>query len=214
MASVTSSAPPVPFAHLAAATSSIRVGSGGVMLPNHAPLVVAEQFATLEALHPGRVDLGLGRAPGTDHLTTRALRRAAALTHDTLIDDVIELLGDSRASRCAHPTPYPVLAARPGFGCWAPPPSTPASRRRSGSPLRLSLCAPTPRRSPPGPASGLRSLTRPAPTPGDGRRLGGVREETDDDARFLSGPSELQALQRVVGRPGPLDRPETAAAYA
>src|ERR1700728_1996549 len=75
MPSIASSAPAVLIAHLAAATSTIRVGSGGVMLPNHAPLVVAEQFGTLEALHPGRVDLGIGRAPGTDQLTALALRR-------------------------------------------------------------------------------------------------------------------------------------------
>ncbi|WP_326640507.1 LLM class flavin-dependent oxidoreductase [Streptosporangium sp. NBC_01755] len=75
MPSVASSSPAVLIAHLAAATRSIRLGSGGVMLPNHAPLIVAEQFGTLHALHPGRIDLGLGRAPGTDPATARALRR-------------------------------------------------------------------------------------------------------------------------------------------
>ncbi|MER7209750.1 LLM class flavin-dependent oxidoreductase [Streptosporangium sp. NPDC020072] len=75
MPSVASSSPAVLIAHLAAATRTIRLGSGGVMLPNHAPLVVAEQFGTLHALHPGRIDLGLGRAPGTDQATARALRR-------------------------------------------------------------------------------------------------------------------------------------------
>jgi len=76
MPGVASSSPAVLIAHLAAHTSTIRVGSGGVMLPNHAPLVIAEQFGTLHALHPGRIDLGLGRAPGTDQATARALRRA------------------------------------------------------------------------------------------------------------------------------------------
>jgi luciferase family oxidoreductase group 1 len=75
MPSVASSSPAVLIAHLAAATKSIRLGSGGVMLPNHAPLIIAEQFGTLHALHPGRIDLGLGRAPGTDPATMRALRR-------------------------------------------------------------------------------------------------------------------------------------------
>ncbi|RDI67810.1 LLM class flavin-dependent oxidoreductase [Nocardia pseudobrasiliensis] len=75
MPGIASSSPAVLLAHLAAATSTIRIGSGGVMLPNHAPLVVAEQFGTLHALHPGRVDLGLGRAPGTDQATALALRR-------------------------------------------------------------------------------------------------------------------------------------------
>jgi luciferase family oxidoreductase group 1 len=75
MPGIASSAPAVLLAHLAAGTSTLRVGSGGVMLPNHAPLVIAEQFGTLEALHPGRIDLGLGRAPGTDGYTAAALRR-------------------------------------------------------------------------------------------------------------------------------------------
>jgi luciferase family oxidoreductase group 1 len=74
---VASSAPAVLAGQIAAATSAIRVGSGGVMLPNHAPLTVAEQFGTLEAIHPGRIDLGIGRAPGTDRATARALRRSA-----------------------------------------------------------------------------------------------------------------------------------------
>ena len=90
---VASSAPPVLIAHLAAATSTIRVGSGGVMLPNHSPLVVAEQFGTLEALHPGRIDLGLGRMPGTDPRTARALRRHADLGAEHFPDDVVELMG-------------------------------------------------------------------------------------------------------------------------
>jgi luciferase family oxidoreductase group 1 len=93
MPAVASSSPPVLIAHLASATSSIRVGSGGVMLPNHSPLVVAEQFGTLEALHPGRIDLGLGRAPGTDPATARALRRYGDLGADHFPDDVVELIG-------------------------------------------------------------------------------------------------------------------------
>src|SRR4051812_6082491 len=78
MPNIASTTPAVLIAHLAAATATIRVGSGGVMLPNHAPLVVAEQFGTLEALHPGRIDLGIGRAPGTDQRTALALRRSMA----------------------------------------------------------------------------------------------------------------------------------------
>ena len=78
MPGIASSAPAVLIGHLAGATHRVRVGSGGVMLPNHAPLVIAEQFGMLEALHPGRIDLGLGRAPGTDQVTARALRRGVA----------------------------------------------------------------------------------------------------------------------------------------
>jgi len=93
MAAVASTSPPVLMAHLAASTERIRVGSGGVMLPNHAPLVVAEQFATIEALHPGRVDLGIGRAPGTDPYTAMALRRSDDLTAEDFPRDLLDLMG-------------------------------------------------------------------------------------------------------------------------
>src|SRR5262252_7930492 len=77
---VASAATSVAIAHVAAGTTSIRVGAGGIMLPNHAPLVIAEQFGTLDALYPGRIDLGLGRAPGGDFATMRALRGSALQT--------------------------------------------------------------------------------------------------------------------------------------
>lgn len=100
MATVASTEPAVLIAHLAANTQRIRIGSGGVMLPNHAPLVIAEQFAMLEALHPGRIDLGIGRAPGTDHYTARALRRNTDGSEDeefpNHVLDVMGLLGDVR----------------------------------------------------------------------------------------------------------------------
>ena len=92
MPTIASSATAVLIAHVAANTSSIRLGSGGVMLPNHAPLVIAEQFGTLAELHPGRIDLGLGRAPGTDQVTVRALRRDPGAA-DTFPRDVQELQG-------------------------------------------------------------------------------------------------------------------------
>ncbi|HVW88360.1 MAG TPA: MsnO8 family LLM class oxidoreductase, partial [Gaiellaceae bacterium] len=87
---IASAATSVVIAHVAAGTSTIRVGSGGIMLPNHAPLVIAEQFGTLAELHPGRIDLGLGRAPGTDRLTILALRRDVS-SADTFPQDVVEL---------------------------------------------------------------------------------------------------------------------------
>jgi luciferase family oxidoreductase group 1 len=102
MPSVASTNPAVLIAHLAASTSTLRIGSGGVMLPNFPPLVVAEQFAMLEALHPGRIDLGIGRAPGTDPATAAALRRSpGALTAEDFprhLLDLMGLLGDRRAS--------------------------------------------------------------------------------------------------------------------
>ena len=92
MPGIASAATPLVIQHVAAATRTIRVGAGGIMLPNHAPLVVAEQFGTLATLFPGRIDLGLGRAPGTDQPTMRALRRYMAGA-DTFPEDVVELLG-------------------------------------------------------------------------------------------------------------------------
>ncbi|MBI2256491.1 MAG: luciferase-like monooxygenase [Proteobacteria bacterium] len=91
MPGIASAATAIVIGHVAAATKTIRVGSGGVMLPNHAPLVIAEQFGTLESLFPGRIDLGLGRAPGTDQRTARALRRNLAGSDDTFPQDVMEL---------------------------------------------------------------------------------------------------------------------------
>jgi luciferase family oxidoreductase group 1 len=91
MPGIASSSPAVLIAHLAEATSTMRIGSGGVMLPNHAPLVVAEQFGMLEALHPGRIDLGIGRAPGTDQATAYALRRTPDLSADAFPEDLSQL---------------------------------------------------------------------------------------------------------------------------
>jgi luciferase family oxidoreductase group 1 len=103
------------IAHVAAGTTSIRVGSGGVMLPNHAPLVIAEQFGTLEALFPGRIDLGLGRAPGTDQFTARALRRGLADSAETFPQDVVELQTYFRPAKPDQP-----VRAVPGAGMSVP----------------------------------------------------------------------------------------------
>ncbi|APR36278.1 LLM class flavin-dependent oxidoreductase [Paraburkholderia sp. SOS3] len=91
MTGIASAATSVVIGHVAGGTQTIRVGSGGVMLPNHAPLVIAEQFGTLASLYPGRIDLGLGRAPGTDQTTARALRRDLQGSADSFPDDVVEL---------------------------------------------------------------------------------------------------------------------------
>ena len=114
-AGIASAATAVVIAHVAAGTRSIRVGAGGIMLPNHAPLVIAEQFGTLAGLHPGRIDLGLGRAPGTDQLTMLALRRDQHPGSDTFPQDVLELqalLGDVQ--------PGQVVRAIPGMGSHVP----------------------------------------------------------------------------------------------
>jgi luciferase family oxidoreductase group 1 len=110
------SATAVLLAHVAAHTERITLGSGGVMLPNHAPLVVAEQFGTLAALHPGRIELGLGRAPGTDGPTMRALRRSLDGAHeDRFPQDVLELM-----SYLGPPQPGAVVRAIPGMGTQVP----------------------------------------------------------------------------------------------
>lgn len=92
MPGIASAATAVVIGHVAAGTSTIRVGAGGIMLPNHSPLTVAEQFGTLESLFPGRIDLGLGRAPGSDQATARALRRTLNSDPDAFPQDVLELL--------------------------------------------------------------------------------------------------------------------------
>ena len=91
MPGIASAATAIVIAHVGAATKTIRIGSGGIMLPNHSPLVIAEQFGTLEALNPGRVDLGIGRAPGTDMMTARALRRNMDAGAESFPNDILEL---------------------------------------------------------------------------------------------------------------------------
>jgi luciferase family oxidoreductase group 1 len=111
MPGIASAATSVVIAHVAGGTSTIRVGAGGIMLPNHAPLVIAEQFGTLAALHPGRIDLGLGRAPGTDMGTARALRRNMDAGVDSFPQDVVELINYFRPAE-----PGQRLRAVPGEG--------------------------------------------------------------------------------------------------
>ena len=115
MSGIASAATAVLIGHVAGGTKSIRVGSGGVMLPNHAPLVVAEQFGTLAVLHPGRVDLGLGRAPGTDPLAMQALRRSLHADADEFPRDVVELLNYFRPA-----APGQAVQAVPGAGLDVP----------------------------------------------------------------------------------------------
>jgi len=115
MPGIASAATAVVIGHVAGGTKTIRVGSGGIMLPNHAPLVIAEQFGTLASLYPGRIDLGLGRAPGTDQTTSRALRRDLIGSADSFPDDVAELL-----RYFAEPAPGQRVRAVPGAGLDVP----------------------------------------------------------------------------------------------
>jgi luciferase family oxidoreductase group 1 len=114
MTAIASAATSVVIGYLAGGTSTIRVGSGGIMLPNHSPLVIAEQFGTLESLYPGRIDLGLGRAPGTDQRTLRALRRDPRRADD-FPQDVLEL-----QSLLAPVQPGQAVRAVPGYGTEVP----------------------------------------------------------------------------------------------
>jgi luciferase family oxidoreductase group 1 len=114
MPGIASAATAVVIGHVAAGTTTIRVGAGGIMLPNHAPLVIAEQFGTLASLFPGRIDLGLGRAPGSDQATVRALRRSPAAA-ESFPRDVVELMGYFRPAQ-----PGEVVRAVPGAGLDVP----------------------------------------------------------------------------------------------
>jgi luciferase family oxidoreductase group 1 len=213
MAAVASSAPAVLIAHLANATTTLRLGSGGVMLPNHAPLVVAEQFATLEALYPGRIDLGLGRAPGTDHVTTRALRRSGDLHATTFPHDVVELINYlvPQASP-PHPAPTPGAGYLPEV--WLLGSSTysaqlagqlglPFSFAYHFAPAMLDQAVEVYRKN----FRASRFLEYPYLMVA----ASVICAADDDRARWLAGSSALNLLQRAQGRPGPLPSPEQAA---
>src|SRR5262249_39699973 len=112
---IASAATAVALAHVAAGTSTIRIGAGGIMLPNHAPLLVAEQFGTLAALHPGRVELGLGRAPGSDQVTNQAIRRNLYGDVDDFPRDVVEVMSYFQPAQ-----PSQAVQAVPGAGLRGP----------------------------------------------------------------------------------------------
>jgi luciferase family oxidoreductase group 1 len=112
---IASAATAVALAHIAAGTRHIKIGAGGIMLPNHAPLLIAEQFGTLAALHPGRVELGLGRAPGSDQMTARAMRRNLMSDADQFPRDVVELIGYFQPAE-----PGQAVQAVPGAGLDVP----------------------------------------------------------------------------------------------
>ncbi len=214
MPAVASSAPAVLIAHLAAATTTLRVGSGGVMLPNHAPLVIAEQFGTLEALHPGRIDLGLGRAPGTDPATARALRRHNGGGADTFPDDVVELVNYFAAPDDSPEHP----AAMPGRGylpeVWLLGSSLFSAQLAGllGLPFAFAY------HFSPGPLDAALAAYRSTFRPGgllDSPKVmvavSVICAPSDEEARWLSGSSALGILQLRTNRLGPLPTPQEAA---
>ena len=216
MPAVASSAPAVLIAYLAGATTTLRVGSGGVMLPNHSPLVVAEQFGTLEALHPGRIDLGLGRAPGTDQVTARALRRSQDLQADTFPDDVVELI------RYLLPNEGPpaVPSAVPGSGylpeVWLLGSSLYSAQLAGMLGLPFSFAYHFAPKLLDAALETYRSNFRPSILHADPRAMVAVTvlcAPTRDEATWLSGSSALSILQLRTGRLGLLPSPEEAEGY-
>jgi luciferase family oxidoreductase group 1 len=216
MPAIASSAPAVLIAHLAAATSTIRVGSGGVMLPNHAPLVVAEQFGTLEALHPGRIDLGIGRAPGTDQYTALALRRTmeglSAEAFPQELADLIKLFSAEGLRRPITATPgrgdMPAvwLLGSSGFsaqlaGMLGLPFAFAHHFSAANTEPALALYRQTFQPS--------RWLERPYAMVA----VSAICADTDEQAQWLSGPAALSFVRLRSGTPAPLASPEEAAAY-
>ncbi|MGH3187403.1 MAG: LLM class flavin-dependent oxidoreductase [Streptosporangiaceae bacterium] len=220
MPGIASSAPPVLIAHIADATSTIRVGSGGVMLPNHVSLVVAEQFGMLEALHPGRIDLGIGRAPGTDQATAAALRRSpAGLSEDDFPDQLMDLLGFF-TGRWPENHPYAKINAVPGRG-YQPAMWLLGSSGYSAQVAGL-LGLPFAFAHHFSPANTLpalaiyRSHFRPSAVldrPYAMVAAAVICADTDEKASWLAGSGVLSFLLLRSGRPGPVPSPEEAAAY-
>ncbi|ANN22119.1 alkanal monooxygenase [Amycolatopsis orientalis] len=214
MPGIASSATAVMIGQVAAATERIRVGSGGVMLPNHAPLVVAEQFGTLEAFHPGRIDLGIGRAPGTDQRTALALRGPGGLTAENFPQQFAELLAyfehsDQRAVNAvtAEGNKPPVwLLGSSGF-----------SARMAGElGLPFSFAHHFSAENTLPAVALYRDSFKPSDVLDEPYVMLGVSviaAETDERAQYLAGPSSLTFLSLRKGRPIPLPTPEEAAAY-
>ncbi len=217
---IASSAPAVLIAAVASATERMRVGSGGVMLPNHQPLVIAEQFGTLEGLFPGRIDLGIGRAPGTDPVTARALRRSV----DGLsADDFPEQLRDLRyffAGSFPSGHPYASITAVPTAGAgpevWLLGSSGYSAQVAGilGLPFAFAHHFSAQNTIP---ALALyRESFRPSDVLPEPHAMIAVRvliAESDERARWLARSSELWFIQLLQGRPGTVPTPEEADAY-
>ena len=220
MPGIASSAPPVLIGHIADATTTMRIGSGGVMLPNHVSLVVAEQFGMLEALHPGRIDLGIGRAPGTDQVTAAALRRSPeALSADDFPEQLMDLLGFF-TGHWPEGHPFAQITAMPGRGnqpdMWLLGSSGYSAQVAGllGLPFAFAHHFSAVNTLP---ALALyREHFRPSEAlerPYAMVAAAVICAETDERARFLAGSGALSFMRLRAGRPGPMPSPEEAAAY-
>lgn len=218
MPTVASTSPSVLIGALAAETERIRVGSGGVMLPNHAPFVVAEQFAMLEALHPGRIDLGLGRAPGTDQLTARALRRdGGALGADEFPQHVLELLawfGDDRLpdALANHLAASPNPDSAPEV--WLLGSSDYAAQLAGYLGLPYCYAHHFGMYDPKAVLSQYRRLFRPSPALSEPYAMvctTVIAAETAEEADFLAGPARVMQVEARTSRRTPIISPERAA---
>ncbi|MBN8868357.1 MAG: LLM class flavin-dependent oxidoreductase [Solirubrobacterales bacterium] len=220
MPGIASSAPAVIIAHLAANSETIRVGSGGVMLPNHQPLVVAEQFGTLESLNPGRIDLGIGRAPGTDQVTAAALRRGVdPLTDEDLPRQLGELLGFF-TGEWPPGHPYQSISAVPGEGAmpeiWLLGSSGYTAQVAGLLGMPYSFAHHFSAGNTEAAVELYRSRFEPSEYLDQPKVMIGVGvicAETDAEARWLAGPSRLAFARLRSGRPGRFPTPEEAEAH-
>ena len=209
MRGIASAATSVVIGHIAGQTSAIRVGAGGVMLPNHAPLVIAEHYGTLESLFPGRIDLGIGRAPGTDQMTAHALRRTLTGNVDDFPRDVMEL-----RDYFADPKPDRHVQAVPGAGLKVPLWILGSSLY--GAQLAALLGLPYAFASHFAPAALDQALATyrehfvPSPQLAEPYTMAGFNvfaADTDEEARFLRTSSQQSFLKLRTGNPGPLPPP-------
>src|SRR6476619_5733707 len=213
MPGIASSSPPVLIAHLAASTSTLTIGAGGVMLPNHSALVVAEQFGMLEALHPGRIDLGIGRAPGTDPVTAAALRRnPESLAADEFPEQLRDLF-------LFFDGAHPQITAVPGRGyrpaVWMLGSSDFSAQVAGALGLPFSFAHHFASHNTVAALEVYRAAFRPSPELEQPYAMIGVPvicAETVERARWLAGPSALGFVRLRQGRPSPLPTPEEAAA--
>ncbi|OLR91461.1 LLM class flavin-dependent oxidoreductase [Actinokineospora bangkokensis] len=215
MPGIASSAPAVLLGHIGMATERIRIGSGGVMLPNHAPLVVAEQFGMLEAFHPGRVDLGIGRAPGTDQVTARALRRTTGpLSADDFPQQLTELANYFTGRDSQGVTAVPALGNQPAIWLLGSSGYSAQVAGLLGLPFAFAHHFSSENTLP---ALALyRERFRPSAVLDEPYAMIAANvlcADDDETARELAKPALLQFLKLRKGDPGKLPSPAEAAAY-